>query len=262
MILVIVCANMLTDPDSSFCVSSSPAEGAAQKATTVSPRPLLPPSTPSRRRPAAACSRPSLGDDPDRPPLLDMDASVRDTFPDEDNPLGPFLGNLPSDVLRVVLGHLTPFERALFARAGGACYRAAKQSGLGRAGVSSRDIEQLVKRDELTASMSVFTWSLHNLGDPDQTVPCVLRYRTRVHHHDQCLGTLVVKSAAGADSVDICATRPQAKMRGAIRGRTKTRAPPPRAKADSSRSSGFAPTDVRGMRRRAIAQPKVNTSTW
>ena len=61
-----------------------------------------------------------------------MDASVRDTFPDEDNPLGPFLGNLPSDVLRVVLGHLTPFERALFARAGGACYRAAKQSGLGR----------------------------------------------------------------------------------------------------------------------------------
>ena len=47
-----------------------------------------------------------------------MDASVRDTFPDEDNPLGPFLGNLPSDVLRVVLGHLTPFERALFARAG------------------------------------------------------------------------------------------------------------------------------------------------
>ena len=44
---------------------------------------------------------------------------MRDTFPDEDKPLGPFLGNLPADVLRVVLGHLTPFERALFARAGG-----------------------------------------------------------------------------------------------------------------------------------------------
>ena len=47
-----------------------------------------------------------------------MDASVRDAFPNENTPLGPFLGNLPVDVLRVVLGLLTPFERALFARAG------------------------------------------------------------------------------------------------------------------------------------------------
>ena len=130
-----------------------------------------------------------------------MDASKRDTFPDEDTPLGPFLGNLPSDVLRVLLGHLTPFERALFARAGGACYRAAKQSGLGRAGVSSHDIEQLVKRDELTASMSVFAWSLNNLGDPDQTVKYVVQYDVR-YCFDVRLGTLVVESAAGADSPD------------------------------------------------------------
>ena len=55
-----------------------------------------------------------------------MDASLRDALPNENTPLGPFLGNLPVDVLRVVLGLLTPFERA-----GGACYRVAKQSGLG-----------------------------------------------------------------------------------------------------------------------------------
>ena len=134
-----------------------------------------------------------------------MDASVRDAFPNENTPLGPFLGNLPVDVLRVVLGLLTPFERALFARAGGACYRVAKQSGLGRAGVSSRDIKQLMHMDELTASMSVFTWSLSNLGDPDKTVTRVIVFGTHPRHAylwDESLGTLVAKSAAGADTLD------------------------------------------------------------
>ena len=186
---------------------------------------------------------------------------MRDAFPNENTPLGPFLGNLPVDVLRVVLGLLTPFERALFARAGGACYRVAKQSGLGRAGVSSRDIKQLMHMDELTASMSVFTWSLSNLGDPDKTV-------TRVIFLGHTRGMLTCGMiASGPWSLSrqpepipwtfscAYATRPRVKMRCPIRGRTRGRALKPRAKAGKSRSSGFAQTDVPGMRRRAMAQP-------
>ena len=81
----------------------------------------------------------------------------------------------------------------------------AKQSGLGRAGVSSRDIKQLMHMDELTASMSVFTWSLSNLGDPDKTVTRVIVFGTHPRHAylwDESLGTLVAKSAAGADTLD------------------------------------------------------------
>ena len=36
---------------------------------------------------------------------------------EDEEPLGPLLGKFPPELLRLVLAHLTPFERALFARA-------------------------------------------------------------------------------------------------------------------------------------------------
>ena len=37
---------------------------------------------------------------------LEMDRSIRAKFPDDDHVLGPFLGNLPSEILDVVVGNL------------------------------------------------------------------------------------------------------------------------------------------------------------
>ena len=133
-----------------------------------------------------------------------MDASVRDAFPNENTPSGRSSATFLSTSCGWCWVSSRP-SSARCSRARGACYRVAKQSGLGRAGVSSRDIKQLVHMDELTASMAVFTWSLSNLGDPDKTVPRVSLFGTHPRHAylwDDSLGTLVAKSAAGADTLD------------------------------------------------------------
>jgi hypothetical protein len=83
---------------------------------------------------------------------------------DEDTPLGPFLGNLPSEVLRLVLGHLSPFDRALFARASGSCFRACERSGLGRAGVRRGDRSQAVKMTEMVVTPTMFEWTKREAG--------------------------------------------------------------------------------------------------
>ena len=89
-----------------------------------------------------------------------MDASILAKFPDDDNPLGPLLGNLPLEMTTAVLRHLTPFERALFARASGSCFRLSKRSGLERAGSNRVPVHDT----EMVASWSVFTWSLRHVG--------------------------------------------------------------------------------------------------
>ena len=81
-----------------------------------------------------------------------------------EDPLGPLLGKLPAEVLRLVLGHLTPFERALFARASGSCFRACEESGLGRAGVRRGDPRQAVKITEMVASRSMYEWTRREAG--------------------------------------------------------------------------------------------------
>ena len=89
---------------------------------------------------------------------------------DEDTPLGPFLGNLPSEVLRLVLGNLTPFDRALFARASDSCFRACERSGLGRAGVDRQDRGQAVKASEMVVSLSMFQWTRRDSGLDEGTI--------------------------------------------------------------------------------------------
>ena len=80
-------------------------------------------------------------------------------FRDDEDPLGPLLGKVPPEVLRLVLGHLSPFDRALFARASGSCFRACERSGLGRAGVRRGDRSQAVKMTEMVVTPTMFEWT-------------------------------------------------------------------------------------------------------
>ena len=104
---------------------------------------------------------------------------------DEDS-LEPLFGKLPPDVLRVVLGHLTPFERALFARASGSCFRACERSGLGRAGVDRQDRGHALKASEMVASQSMFEWTRRDSGLDEETfykgryIPRLARYKSFV----------------------------------------------------------------------------------
>ena len=83
---------------------------------------------------------------------------------EDEEPLGPLLGKFPPELLRLVLAHLTPFERALFARASGSCFRACEESGLGRAGVRRGDRRQVVKKKEMVASRSMYEWTRREAG--------------------------------------------------------------------------------------------------
>ena len=57
---------------------------------------------------------------------LEMDRSIRAKFPDDDHVLGPFLGNLPSEILDVVVGNLE-WCQTTFAMAGKTCREAVKR---------------------------------------------------------------------------------------------------------------------------------------
>ena len=97
-------------------------------------------------------------------------------FRGDEDPLGPLLGKLPAEVLRLVLGHLTPFDRALFARASGSCFRACERSGLGRAGVRRGDRSQAVKMTEMVVTPTMFEWTKREAGVDEEKFYCE-RYR-------------------------------------------------------------------------------------
>ena len=62
----------------------------------------------------------------------EMDDSIRAMFPDDDSALGPFLGNLPPEILDVVVGKLGWFQTT-FAMAGRTCREAVERVPSARA---------------------------------------------------------------------------------------------------------------------------------
>ena len=71
-----------------------------------------------------------------------MDDSILAKFPDDDHVLGPFLGNLPSEILDVVVQKLGWFETT-FAMAGRTCREAVVRVPNTRAVVTEEEREQL-----------------------------------------------------------------------------------------------------------------------
>ena len=63
----------------------------------------------------------------------EMDDSIRAMFPDDDNDLGPFLGNLPPEILDVVVKNLSWFQRMTFAMVGKTCREAVERVANSRA---------------------------------------------------------------------------------------------------------------------------------
>ena len=66
-------------------------------------------------------------------PAKEMDDSIRAMFPDDDNDLGPFLGNLPPEILDVVVKNLSWFQRLTFAMVGKTCREAVERVANSRA---------------------------------------------------------------------------------------------------------------------------------
>ena len=57
---------------------------------------------------------------------MEMDRSIRAKFPDDEHVLGPFLGNMPPEILDVVVGNLE-WCQTTFAMAGKTCREAVKR---------------------------------------------------------------------------------------------------------------------------------------
>ena len=71
-----------------------------------------------------------------------MDASILAKFPDDDGALGPFLGNLPPDILDVVVQKLGWFQ-STFAMAGKTCREAVQRVPSARAVLTEEEREGL-----------------------------------------------------------------------------------------------------------------------
>ena len=69
----------------------------------------------------------------------EMDDSIRAMFPDDDNDLGPFLGNLPPEILDVVVKNLSWFQRMTFAMVGKTCREAVERVANSRAVLTERE---------------------------------------------------------------------------------------------------------------------------
>ena len=77
-----------------------------------------------------------------------MNRSIRAKFPDDDSALGPFLGNLPTEILDDVVQKLGWF-RTTFAMAGKTCREAVERVSSTRAELTNRERERLTS-PELT----------------------------------------------------------------------------------------------------------------
>ena len=73
----------------------------------------------------------------------EMDDSIRAMFPDDDNDLGPFLGNLPPEILDVVVKNLSWFQRMTFAMVGKACREAVERVPSTRAVLTEEERKQM-----------------------------------------------------------------------------------------------------------------------
>ena len=71
-----------------------------------------------------------------------MDDSIRAMFPDDDHALGPFLGNLPPEILDVVVENLGWFQTT-FAMAGRTCREAVERVPSARAVLTEEERERL-----------------------------------------------------------------------------------------------------------------------
>ena len=71
-----------------------------------------------------------------------MDDSIRAMFPDDDHALGPFLGNLPPEILDVVVENLGWFQTT-FAMAGRTCREAVERVPSTRAVLTEKERERL-----------------------------------------------------------------------------------------------------------------------
>ena len=78
-----------------------------------------------------------------------MDESIRAMFPDDDSALGPFLGNLPPEILDAVVQKLGWFQTT-FALAGRACREAVKRVPSTRAVVTEEERGRLQYWADLT----------------------------------------------------------------------------------------------------------------
>ena len=77
-----------------------------------------------------------------------MDRSIRAKFPDDDHVLGPFLGNLPPEILDVVVQKLGWF-RTTFAMAGRTCREAVDRVPCTRAVLTEGDCEDLMRKSDM-----------------------------------------------------------------------------------------------------------------
>ena len=72
-----------------------------------------------------------------------MDDSIRAMFPDDDSALGPLLGNLPPEILDVVVKNLSWFQRMTFAMVGKACREAVERVPSTRAVLTEKERKQM-----------------------------------------------------------------------------------------------------------------------
>jgi hypothetical protein len=83
-----------------------------------------------------------------------MEASIRAKFPDDDHVLGPFLGNLPPEILDAVVQKLGWFQTT-FAMAGRTCREAVERVPSTRAVLTDRERERLTSPAMMPLAVAV-----------------------------------------------------------------------------------------------------------
>ena len=84
-----------------------------------------------------------------------MDDSILAMFPDDDSVLGPFIGNLPPDILDVVVRNLGSCFQTTFAMAGRTCREAVERVASTRAVLTEKERTQFRSRQMTPLAVAV-----------------------------------------------------------------------------------------------------------